>query len=261
MVVAPALAPPTRPAPLSKPPPPSTPSTQQYMTRKRQILMAYDQEREEEEISPQKRRERRKTPPSCPVKLEVLETEEGEDKEMAKEVDEEAGGGESVLRCSYLNFEALEAEPVALVTMPQMASSSSSFTSARFRKRMTAYLKGVRRAWDFACGRMLAGSAGSSGSSQGTQALRFLVTCHLGLTRLTRQELKRHLVRLARLLRHFALLQPEFAELSRHDQRQLLGRNAPLFLQFVLGRYLTAKTPAEQVSGFLCNWWGAGGNL
>ena len=188
--------------------------------------------------------------------------EEDSDEEMRDE-EEDATVEEvprSVLECSYLNFESLEREPVELVTMPPgfsggggglgapLPSSSSSrqlqapTASGRYRKRMMAYLKGVKRAWQFACIRML-----GDPRSPERHVVKSLVSCHLGYTALTRPSLREHLVRLARLLRHFALLQPEFAELSRHDQRQLLRRNVPLFLQFVLGRYLSAETPAEQV--------------
>ncbi len=174
-----------------------------------------------------------------------IKEESYEDVEEEEEAAEEEDESLSLLACSYLNFEAEEREPVELVTMPPGFSSSSRAqrSTSRFRKRMTAYLKGVRRAWRFACGRMLA--------REGDAAAASLTACHLGLSKLTAPDLRQHLVRLARMLRHFALLQPEFAELSAHDQRQLLARNAPLFLQFVLGRYLSAESPADQIAWLL----------
>ena len=49
--------------------------------------------------------------------------------------------------------------------------------------------------------------------------------------------MKRQLLTVSRLFRDYALQQPEFASLPASDQRRLLCRNTPLFLQYIMGRW------------------------
>jgi len=106
-----------------------------------------------------------------------------------------------------------------------------------FRKHMIHKWNKIKKAWQWAFK--------ASPVSEGF--FRDLVACHLGCGTMTRSALKGHLMGVARLFRDFALTQPEFNELCIHDQRQLLFGNAPVFLQFVIGRYLAAGTPEQQL--------------
>ncbi len=56
---------------------------------------------------------------------------------------------------------------------------------------------------------------------------------------------------LSKVFRDYALQQPEFVAMSRLDQRKLLCRNGPLFVQYLLGRYFSANTGKEQVTWLL----------
>jgi hypothetical protein len=104
-----------------------------------------------------------------------------------------------------------------------------------FRKIMLHKLSAVRRTWQIAC----------KAVAFTDNVAKTFVACHLGCGTMSRNVLKEHLMRVARQFRDFALLQPDFAEFSIHDQRQLLFGNAPVFLQFVLGRYLAAAESGQ----------------
>ena len=48
-----------------------------------------------------------------------------------------------------------------------------------------------------------------------------------------------------------ALMNNEFLHLPKSDQRKLLARNVPLYIQYILARYINSKTGYEQVSWLL----------
>ena len=75
-----------------------------------------------------------------------------------------------------------------------------------------------------------------------------LLCFHLGTyAPLNKSDLKGYLIRLARIFKYYALQQPEFVSLSKEDQKRLLNFNAPVFIQYILTRYLNAKDPIEQL--------------
>lgn len=77
-----------------------------------------------------------------------------------------------------------------------------------------------------------------------------LGTIHSGETpamkNITRGEFISHLVNMSERFRHFALQQKEFCQLSKHDQRLLLARNSPLYIQLYMGCYFGAATGVRQ---------------
>ena len=50
---------------------------------------------------------------------------------------------------------------------------------------------------------------------------------------------------------HFALMQRDFGNLCKSDQLLLLGKNTPLYVQFVLATYFCASTGQDQLSSLL----------
>ena len=48
-----------------------------------------------------------------------------------------------------------------------------------------------------------------------------------------------------------ALMSKEFIHLHKSDQRKLLARNVPLYVQYVLARYINSDSGYEQISWLL----------
>jgi hypothetical protein len=80
-----------------------------------------------------------------------------------------------------------------------------------------------------------------------------LVTFHSGFNVLQRAHMRTHIEYFVALFKKFASLQPEFIQLGHHDQTILVSRNAPLFVQYILGRYFGAKSGREQLAWMLNN--------
>ncbi len=116
-------------------------------------------------------------------------------------------------------------------------------SNSRVRKRMLSFLAHIRHTWSVACHRV----------SVDGEVLSALTALHQGYGgAITSGLLRRHLISfVAKLFREYAFQQPEFASLSRLDQRRLLCRNAPLFVQYLLGRYFCAPTAYEQLHWIL----------
>jgi hypothetical protein len=83
--------------------------------------------------------------------------------------------------------------------------------------------------------------------------LNALLLFHTRGTPLTKEMIKRHVKTLAMLFCEFAKSQPEFASLCKGDQRKLLCRNTPLFVQYILGRYFMADTGQDQMLWILAS--------
>ena len=78
-----------------------------------------------------------------------------------------------------------------------------------------------------------------------------LISYHRGECLLTHQSFCDFLTTMGSQFRHMALMNLDFCQLSLGDQRKLLARNTPLFIQYVLARYFTAETGYEQLSWLL----------
>ena len=50
-----------------------------------------------------------------------------------------------------------------------------------------------------------------------------------------------------------ALMNNEFLHLPKSDQRKLLARNVPLYIQYILAKYINSDTGYEQVKWLLGN--------
>ena len=80
-----------------------------------------------------------------------------------------------------------------------------------------------------------------------------LLNYHKGELILTKRTLFQYIVELGNQFKHFALMHKEFLSLPKNDQRKLLLRNSPLYVQYILGRYITAESAVEQLYWFLGN--------
>ena len=78
-----------------------------------------------------------------------------------------------------------------------------------------------------------------------------LVAYHSGEHILRRQSFFDCIRALGRQFGHFALMNREFLSLPKDDQRKLLARNTPLFIQFILSQYFTAESGFDQISWLL----------
>ena len=67
----------------------------------------------------------------------------------------------------------------------------------------------------------------------------------------TAAEISKHLTRLASQFRHFARLQPTFESLSAGDKAALLRENTDIFVQYILARFIKAKSSEEQLRWLL----------
>lgn len=137
-------------------------------------------------------------------------------------------------RKSYLllDFDSID-EPKVYVKFP------SYNHCVKFRKRMIHQKRHLQRSW-------LIGVQCLQTESQFAQDL---LAFHLGFRIPDKSSLTRHLKKLAQVFWTFAQQQPEFNSLSKCDQRRLMYHNAPLFIQFVLGKYFTSSWGIEQ-----CQW-------
>lgn len=78
-----------------------------------------------------------------------------------------------------------------------------------------------------------------------------LLSYHQGERIMTRKSFFRHLRTLGSQFRHFAIINKDFVNLSKDDQRKLLARNTPLYIQYMLARYITGETGFEQLEWML----------
>jgi hypothetical protein len=75
-----------------------------------------------------------------------------------------------------------------------------------------------------------------------------LIACHLdNASSLSKFLLKTQLTSVAKILVLFSRQQEEFIAIDQSDQRRLILRNAPTFVQYILSRYFLSETGAEQV--------------
>ncbi len=72
---------------------------------------------------------------------------------------------------------------------------------------------------------------------------------------LARSSFQSHIQTLGNQFKHFALMHREFLELKKSDQRKLLARNTPLYIQYILARYFSAPTGESQLSWILGPQW------
>ena len=114
-------------------------------------------------------------------------------------------------------------------------------TDSRFRKRMFKFLEHIRRTWAIALKRM----------ELNMKFVECLIGFHYGHCRMDKTLFKKHIVTLSKLFRDYAVQQPEFSSLTTGDQRKLLLRNTPIFLQYLMGRYFTAPSGSEQITWLL----------
>ena len=68
-----------------------------------------------------------------------------------------------------------------------------------------------------------------------------------GKSFLSRESFFSFLSALGSQYRHFALQHKEFTSLPKIDQRRLLARNTPIYVQYILGRYITAEDGYTQL--------------
>ena len=78
-----------------------------------------------------------------------------------------------------------------------------------------------------------------------------LIDYHEGNWVLPKESLFKYINELGHQFKHFALLHKEFLSLPKGDQRKLLQRNTPLYIQYILARYITAHSGEEQISWLL----------
>ena len=78
-----------------------------------------------------------------------------------------------------------------------------------------------------------------------------LLAFHRGQESLRIPLLKDHIRTLSRLFVDFAFQHDQFHQLSAQDQKKLINRSAPLFVQYILGRYLSASTGQLQIKWIL----------
>ena len=64
---------------------------------------------------------------------------------------------------------------------------------------------------------------------------------------MNRETFARHLGSLFEVYKNHARMQPEFQAMSEAERRDVLRRNGPLFLQYVLSGYFGARTAQEQL--------------
>ena len=136
---------------------------------------------------------------------------------------------------------AQQGSPLAPVAMP---SSPLRYrrNQTSVRKRMLAYLDHVHRTWVLA----------TKTVRSSREFVHALLALHSGYPDLMRNELfEDHLRALGNLFGYFAHLQPEFGDLSPAEQRTLLARNTPLFLQYIVSGYLKSESGCEQVKWML----------
>lgn len=115
-------------------------------------------------------------------------------------------------------------------------STRSKNSSPKLRKRMLMKLEEYIAKWNLACRE----------TSFAKESFDTLLAFHLGETQIAKSHLQKHLVSLAELFRNFAFQVKEFKMLSKADQRRLLVRNTPIYIQYFCGRYFNAKTGLEQ---------------
>ena len=111
---------------------------------------------------------------------------------------------------------------------------------SRFHKRMYKYIRHLNSTWRVA--------VEIAEKQDPDDWMLSLVWFFLGESMaMSLPDLKRYLIRLANMFRAFAVQQPEFAKLSVGDKRRLLCQNAPMFIQFCMGRFFLADNAKEQI--------------
>jgi len=93
----------------------------------------------------------------------------------------------------------------------------------------------------------------SNQSSVDLDFIAELVSFHKGHQTMSRQRFCNHLRALATQLNHLALMSKEFINLHKSDQRKLLARNVPLYVQYILARYINSDSGYEQIRWLLGN--------
>ena len=79
-----------------------------------------------------------------------------------------------------------------------------------------------------------------------------MVSFHRGdISKVPKQLFIEHLKNMNQQYQHFAMLHREFLSLHKRDKQSLVQRNAPLFIQYILGRYFTSETGYEQLKWIL----------
>ena len=105
----------------------------------------------------------------------------------------------------------------------------------KVRKRMTKYIQHLDTIWDLS----------KSALQVDANFIQNLKNFHLGYEPLNKTLFKYHLTTIAKLYINFAKQEQEFAHLKNIDQRRLITRNAPLFIQFILAKYFTQDVPGQ----------------
>ena len=80
-----------------------------------------------------------------------------------------------------------------------------------------------------------------------------LLNYHKGECFFTKRAFFQYVIELGNQFKHFALMHKEFLSLPKNDQRKLLLRNTPLYVQYILGRYISGKSGSDQLYWILGN--------
>ena len=80
-----------------------------------------------------------------------------------------------------------------------------------------------------------------------------LMNFHKGEWVFTKRAFFQYIIELGNQFKHFALMHKEFLSLPKNDQRKLLLRNTPLYVQYILGRYISSKSGTDQLYWILGN--------
>ena len=79
-----------------------------------------------------------------------------------------------------------------------------------------------------------------------------MVAFHRGdISKVPKQLFIAHLKHMNQQYQHFAMLDKAFLGLPKRDKQSLVQRNAPLFIQYILGRYFSSETGYEQLKWLL----------
>ena len=106
---------------------------------------------------------------------------------------------------------------------------------------MTARLSHLRRTWDAALREsVLDGDAAAA-------IMSFHFSSRSRPAAVDREVFTRHLGSLFEVYKNHARMQPEFQAMSETEQRDVLRRNGPLFLQYILSGYFGASSSEEQL--------------
>jgi hypothetical protein len=114
----------------------------------------------------------------------------------------------------------------------------------RVRDQMSAKLKHIQHTWAMTL----------NAAMPKAEFVNALVAMHLGHPELlTKDLLHNHIQTLKDIFQNYALLQPEFLSLSPREQKRLIRKNHPTFVQYMLVGYLSAIDGLTQLSWLLTN--------